>query len=292
MISNSAKNITRMLGLINAKKFVEKSFKNPPRTTKTVVPKKILSKFVVSEFQVMGKSVITIQPKQNDGNKHVIYFHGGAYLLEGSTMHWKIIDRIATKANCKISYFDYPLAPEFNYISTFEMVQQAYNKIKRQYSEDQFLLMGDSAGGGLALAFAQKLAIENPSEIPPKNILFSPWLDISMSNPLIKDTEHLDKLLPLSGLIDAGRKFAGNDIVDNYLLSPINGKLDGLGDTIVFYGTHELFYADCKKLEELSKSSIVKFIFHEYTEMQHDWVLYPIPEANQVINTTIEFIND
>ncbi|MFZ4723829.1 MAG: alpha/beta hydrolase fold domain-containing protein [Paludibacter sp.] len=292
MISNSAKNITRMLGFLNAKKFVEKSFKNPPRTTKTVVPKKILSKFVVSEFQVMGKSVITIQPKQNDGNKHVIYFHGGAYLLEGSTMHWKIIDRIATKANCKISYFDYPLAPEFNYISTFEMVQQAYNKIKRQYSEDQFLLMGDSAGGGLALAFAQKLAIENPSEIPPKNILFSPWLDISMSNPLIKDLEHLDKLLPLSGLIEAGKKYAGNDNVDNYLLSPINGKLDGLGDTIVFYGTHELFYADCKKLKELSKSSIVKFIFHEYAEMQHDWVLYPIPEANQVINTTIEFIND
>lgn len=292
MISNSAKNITRMLGFLNAKKFVEKSFKNPLRTTKTVVPQKILSKFVVSEFQVMGKSVITIQPKQNDGNKHVIYFHGGAYLLEGSTMHWKIIDRIATKANCKISYFDYPLAPEFNYISTFEMVQQAYNKIKRQYSEDQFLLMGDSAGGGLALAFAQKLAIENPSEIPPKNILFSPWLDISMSNPLIKDLEHLDKLLPLSGLIEAGKKYAGNDNVDNYLLSPINGKLDGLGDTIVFYGTHELFYADCKKLKELSKSSIVKFIFHEYAEMQHDWVLYPIPEANQVINTTIEFIND
>lgn len=292
MISNSAKNITRMLGFLNAKKFVEKSFKNPPRTTKTVVPKKILSKFVVSEFQVMGKSVITIQQKQNAGNKHVIYFHGGAYLLEGSTMHWKIIDRIATKANCKISYFDYLLAPEFNYISTFEMVQQAYNKIKRQYSEDQFLLMGDSAGGGLALAFAQKLAIENPSEIPPKNILFSPWLDISMSNPLIKDLEHLDKLLPLSGLIEAGKKYAGNDNVDNYLLSPINGKLDGLGDTIVFYGTHELFYADCKKLKELSKSSIVKFIFHEYAEMQHNWVLYPIPEANQVINTTIEFIND
>ena len=292
MISISANIITRMLGLINAKKFVEKSFKNPARTSKTIVPKHLLKTFNVTEFQVMGKSVITLIPKQNTGNKHVIYFHGGAYLLEGNALHWKLIQKIATKANCKISYFDYPLAPEYNYISTFEMVQQSYNILRSHYSEDQFILMGDSAGGGLALAFAQKLALENPTEIPPKNILFSPWLDLSMKNPKIKNLEHFDKLLPLYGLIEAGKKYAGNNNTENYLLSPINGKIEEIGDTIVFYGSHELFYADCKKLEEISKKSDVNFTFYEYAEMQHDWVLYPIPEANQVINTTIEFINN
>jgi len=184
------------------------------------------------------------------------------------------------------------LAPEFNYKNTIEMVQKTYNQLTTTYSEDRFMLMGDSSGGGLALAFAQKLVIENASILPVKNILFSPWLDISMQNPMIKLSEKSDKILPLNGLIDAGKKYAGGDDLNYYLLSPINGELNGVGDTIVFFGTEELFYADCKKLEEKAKKSNANFKFFEYNKMQHDWVIIPIPEAEQAIKTAIEFIKN
>ncbi len=42
--------------------------------------------------------------------------------------------------------------------------------------------MGDSAGGGLALALEEKLSQEE-IEMPEKTILISPWLDTRLTNP-------------------------------------------------------------------------------------------------------------
>ena len=288
-MSTQAKFITFFLGLSNAKKMVEKSFLNPSRSNKSIITNNLLKNFNVSEFKILGKSVVTVQPKTTVTNTHVLFFHGGAYLLEGSSMHWKIVENVVKRTNCKVSYFDYPLAPEYTYKNTFEMVQQSFDRLINEYPEDEFIFMGDSAGGGLALVFAQMLLNDNAAIQPVKNILFSPWLDLSMQNPEIKKQELVDKLLPLQGLIDAGKKYSGGDDVNNYLLSPINGKFKGLGKTFVFYGTHELFYPDCKKLKQITQG-FDNFTFNEFPEMQHDWVVFPIPEAKQAINIAIEFI--
>lgn len=289
MSSFSAKISTGFFMALNFKKLVEKSFQHPTRTKKPLVSNNLRDKFVVNEFRIMDKSVITLFPKTNISNIHILFFHGGAYLLEGNSMQWKIIETIATKANCKVSYIDYPLAPEHNYRTTFEMVQQSYDRLLNEYPNDRFMLMGDSAGGGLALAFAQKLANGNALVQPEKNILFSPWLDLSMQNPAIRQQELLDKILPLNGLIEAGKKYAGGDDVSNYLLSPINGDFSSLGDTLVFYGTDELFYPDCKKLKEQA-AGFDNFSFQEFQGMQHDWVIFPIPEAKQAVEMAVEFI--
>ena len=288
-MSLQAKIITFFLGISNAKKQVEKSFQNPPRSKKTLTPGHLKQKFTVTEFEVMNKSVVTLQPKTNRENTHLFFLHGGAYVVEGNAMHWKIIATIINKTNCKVTYIDYPLAPEYNYKQTFEMLQQSYDLLINAFPDDRFMLMGDSAGGGLALAFTQKLIKENAPVIPVKNILFSPWLDISMQNPEIIKQVRKDKLLPLNGLIEAGKKYSGCDDTSNYLLSPINGDFAGIGKTIVFFGTCELFYPDCKLLEEKVKS-IGNFKFYEFPGMQHDWIIFPIPEATEALNLAIEFI--
>ena len=290
IMSVQAKIITFFLGMFNVKKLVEKSIQNPPRSTKLIIPGHLKKKFSVSEFQLMNKSVVSVQPKFNAKETHIMFFHGGGYVLEGNTMHWKIIETIVSGTNCKISYIDYPLAPENTYKQTFEMIQQSFDTLINTFPNDRFMLMGDSAGGGLALAFAQKLQKEKGLIQPCKLILFSPWLDLSMQNPEITEQISKDKLLPLQGLIDAGKRYAGGEDVNNYLLSPIHGDLNGLGETLVFYGSHELFYPDCKLLAEKVRS-IGNFYFYEFPEMQHDWVIYPIPEAKQALNTAIEFIN-
>jgi len=290
-MSVQAKFITFFMGIINAKKWVEKSFQHPSRSKKLLISKRLMTNYNVAEFVVMNKSVITLQPKTNSTHTHILFFHGGAYLLEGSAMHWKVVENVVNKTNCKVSYIDYPLAPECTYKTTFDMVQQSFDKLIKKYPDDRFMLMGDSAGGGLALAFAQKLLNENAAIQPIKNILFSPWLDLAMQHPEIKQQENVDKILPLQGLIDAGKKYAGNDDVSNFLLSPIHGKFEGLGLTLIIYGTHELFYPDCKLLAEKVKT-YGNFSFNEFHEMQHDWIIFPIPEATEALNLAIEFIND
>jgi monoterpene epsilon-lactone hydrolase len=171
---------------------------------------------------------------------------------------------------CRMTLVDYPLAPEHSYRQTFRMMREAYEKLLDQFPEDSFILMGDSAGGGLALAFAQQLAAENHSRLPVKNVLLSPWLDLSMSNPENEQYVASDHVLTLRMLREAGLKYAAGDDRDQHLLSPIKGKLEGLPPTLVFYSTQELFCADCRKLRKMTEA-FGNFQFREYPGMQHDW---------------------
>jgi acetyl esterase/lipase len=282
----SAKILTRFLTILNFKKLVEISLRNPSREKKLSVSRHLYKIFDVNEFQIMDKSVITLSPKGKVTHIHILFFHGGGYMLEGTSMHWKIIENIVVNANCKVSYIDYPLAPEHNYKTTFEMVQRSYGKLINENPNDTFIFMGDSAGGGLAFAFAQKLAIDNTAIQPQKLILFSPWLDMNLKN---SELEKLDKILSVAALRDAAKKYSGGDDLNQYLLSPINGKLEGLGEILVFYGTHEILYNDCLKLKEKTVG-LKNFHFQEFAGMQHDWVLFPIAEADKALEIAVEFI--
>lgn len=53
------------------------------------------------------------------------------------------------------------------------------------------ILMGDSAGGGFVLALAQFMKQEEVPQ-PSQLILLSPWLDLSLSNPNIKEIDPSD----------------------------------------------------------------------------------------------------
>lgn len=289
MQSAQSKSVNRFLEVFNFKKMVEKSFYNPPRKKFRFTSTIFTNSFEFEDFQVMNHAVITIKPKEIPGKNHILFFHGGAYVLQGSALHFKLIKTVAKNACCNASYIDYPLAPENTYLQTFEMVQKTYNQLVDKYPDDDFIFMGDSAGGGLALAFAQKLINDKTTKYPVKCVLFSPWIDISMTNPLIKLQETKDKILPLNGLMYAARKYAGNDDLNNYLLSPINGNLDELPPTLVFYGTEELFYPDIELLKEKTTNT-GSFIFRRFEAMQHDWVILPIPEAKEAINEAVDFI--
>lgn len=286
MVLISAKILTKLMNLLNFKKLVELSLRNPTRTNIPLISRRLYRKFDVNEFQVMDKWVVTIAPKSELSDIHVLFFHGGGYVLEGATMHWKLIQKIATKANCKVSYIDYPLAPEHTYLTTFDMVQQAYNQLIQQYPNNRFMFIGDSAGGGLALAFAQKLVAENAVIQPVKNILFSPWINMNVQH---SDFDKFDEILSADALRDAAYKYSGGADLNQYLLSPINGKFEELGETLIFYGTHEMLYQDCLQLR--AKTAALKHLhFREFAGMQHDWVLFPIAEADEALEMAVQFI--
>jgi len=289
MPSIESKIIRFFLGIFNFKWFVEKALKKPPRTNIKLSDTPEFQKLNTCEFLVCGKSVITITPNLCNNKLHILFFHGGAYVFEGSAMHRKLVVTFANKVSCKVSYIDYPLAPESTYIQTFEMVQKSYNLLVDKYPNDSFVFIGDSAGGGLALAFAQKLASENAIIQPQKLILFSPWLDLKMDNPQISSYITRDKILTLNGLKFTACSYAGGDNLRNYLLSPMFGNFDKLCSTLVFYGTEELL---CPNIElmKIKTQLLPQFVFRKFNSMQHDWVILPIPEADHAINEAVDFI--
>jgi acetyl esterase/lipase len=259
------------------------------RSDKKLCPsEKFSNKYIISYKIIDNDEFITAS--NNDPNDiHLIYLHGGAYILGKSGMKSReaIISQLIDNTNSKVTFFDYPVAPESNYKNTLKAVHVMYLYLLKNYNQDRFMFIGDSAGGGLSLAFSQMIKNEMIKK-PEKLILYSPWIDISMSNPEIKKFEKFDMLLTIKDLLNAAKLYAGIDELKNSLVSPIYGDFENLGDILLFSGTHELLYADVLKLQKMKTKANITFSI--YPKMQHVWILAPIKETTQALNQTYEFI--
>ena len=291
--SKKAQSIYKVLKMI---KFSERKFdkmlSNAKRDQGHFDLKKFNKDLVVTEHFSNGFKALTIST-QTSTNIHVIYFHGGAYIQEATKSHRLLIEDICSRSNCKITFILYPLAPENNAQTTHEIINKFYQLLLIDYPEDKFILMGDSAGGGLALAFLQTLVESNNDRIPQKTILLSPWLDIEMGNPDIDKYVTKDVILNKERLIQCGKIYAKNLPTNSPLVSPINGRFDRLGEILIFVSTHELFYPDCTRLHELiSQSDGSKSKIKIYEGMLHDWVIFPIEERDRSVQEVVEFIKE
>jgi acetyl esterase/lipase len=170
------------------------------------------------------------------------------------------------------------------------MVRICYLLLTEKYENDSFIFMGDSAGGNIILAFIQKLIDEDISKLPIKNILFSPCVDLTFSNPEIKEVEHLDFILTRELLQYGADQYANGDDLNHYLLSPINGDLNNFPETVIFYGSHEILMPDILRFKARAERTGARIFFHEYDSMQHDWILFSIPERKRVIQEVVGII--
>lgn len=219
--------------------------------------------------------------------KAIMYLHGGAYVIEATNYHAKFADKIAQQTKCDLYFPIYPLAPKYTYEEAYKLIFDLYNILLSKY--DDIVIMGDSAGGGLALGFTQYLNKLN-IKLPSKLILISPWVDLSMSNSKIKKYEINDPLLASYGLLEAGKIWKGGLDTKNYKLSPIYGNLDSIPDSLIFVGTRELFYPDVALLNRKLQENGNKSNLFIGKGMNHIYPLYPIPEAFEAIEEIIKFI--
>ncbi len=169
------------------------------------------------------------------------------------------------------------------------MVIEAYS-LSCKATEQETILVGDSAGGGLALALAQHLKMEGIQPQPKKIVLLSPWLDISMENDISKEQEESDLILAKETLKKVGRRYAGDCDTKNYRCSPVYGYTMEIGDIALFTGTSDILNVQARQLRDKLASHGQKLSYYEYEQMQHVWVGFPIPEAKTAMEKVIAFI--
>ncbi|WP_407374689.1 alpha/beta hydrolase fold domain-containing protein [Methanobrevibacter sp.] len=228
-------------------------------------------------FDFNGMQVFTFGEK---GAKNtIVYVHGGAYVNEINWQHYIFCLLMSRRLDAYVLAPVYPLAPHHKAAESFKAISDFYENLIQNHRN--ITLMGDSAGGGFVLSFCQYLkTIDLPQ--PDHIITFSPWVDISMSNPPY-DNEN-DPILGEIGLKEIGKSWAGDLDVKDYRVSPIFGDSSGLAKMLIFAGENEIFYKDIKKyVEKLKRDGIdVRFITGE--GLFHIYPLFPMPEAKKAFN--------
>lgn len=255
------------------------------------IPNLIQDKYGITKTFYADMPVYFLKTENKTPLKHILYLHGGAYIHQPNFFHWRFVHQLTEEMPLSITLPIYPKAPYYTYAQSYAKVLLVYRKLINEVGAENIILMGDSAGGGFALGFAQCL-LEKDLPQPNQIILISPWLDITLSNPEIAQYESVDPMLSAEALRADGESYAGDMDPHYYMLSPINGEIKGLAPLTLFVGTHEIFLPDVRRLKDRLEAIDADFHYFEYPYMNHIFTTYPIPEAKKAIVQIIEIIKE
>ena len=114
----------------------------------------------------------------------VVFLHGGGFMLKASGAHHRLAKMYAEGLPCRVIYPDYRLAPRFRYPVPAEDCFQTYawvlaNAAKLDIDPDKIVIVGDSAGGNLALVVTL-MARDRGLRLPRAALLIYPATDRRM----------------------------------------------------------------------------------------------------------------
>lgn len=249
----------------------------------TKIPQKANESCDIETKEFMSRKIFIIKPKTEQLSKKVIlYFHGGAYVAEATTLHWDFLEKLANDTKSTIVMPDYPLTPKYTYKDVFNMVEPLYKEIISKVDVKNLVMMGDSAGGGITLALAEKIS-QNNIQLPSKTILISPWLNVTLTNEKIKEVQKNDKDLNKEKLLIAGISYARDEeVMKSYLVNPINGPLSKLKNVIIYTGTYDILNPDTHLLQEKAKKEGIDIQIKEYEQAPHIWIINNINKQDEL----------
>lgn len=290
MVSKQAKFFEIALSSIRLKGIVHKMMLKPKRKNKySLPPKSLYKKYDVTDIDIDGRKCVSVKAKGNP-TKHILFFHGGGYSMEATIAHWRLVDNVIARTDAELTFVNYPLAPQSTCTDTLSMVSHAYSHLFKS-TKQEIILMGDSAGGGLALALAQHIKAQKITPPPSKIVLLSPWLDVSMESDIPDSLANSDKLLAKRTLAKIGKIYAGDLDTKHPLCSPLYGDIVDIGQIALFAGGSEILSVQARVLKEKVLQAGSSLLYREYQDMQHDWLLFPLPEAKEAMREVCAFIN-
>ena len=219
----------------------------------------------------------------------VLYLHGGGYVAGNPDSHKAITSHLAKFANAHVVVPDYRLAPEHPCPAAIEDAVAVYQALlENGVSPESLTLMGDSAGGGLALATLQALkAVGTP--LPSAAILFSPWVDLTLGQ--LFDTDR-DIMLSHAWLNSGAAAYAGDD-TRNPQCSPLFGDLSDLPPTLIQAGGDEILLNDSHRLCTALNEAGTPARLHVHPQRWHDFQLHAgvLADSDQALMTCARFIH-
>jgi len=218
-------------------------------------------------------------------DRHVLFLHGGGYVTGSPAIYRHFTWRIATAVRARVVAVDYRLAPEHPFPAALDDVQAAYRWLLASMADPRrTAVMGDSAGGGLALALLLRLRDEG-FDLPAAAIALSPWTDLALTGASLSLNAKSDPMLNAAeARLFAECYLAGVDPRNPYA-SPLYGNAAGLPPTLIQVGSDEILHDDAVRMAENLRAGGCRVEIEVWPRMTHGWHLFApvLPEARKAI---------
>ncbi|WFU41767.1 alpha/beta hydrolase [Bradyrhizobium sp. CB82] len=233
-----------------------------------------------------------IRTQASRPERHLLYLHGGAYISGAPIYYRHFTWRIADALKTHVWTLEYRLAPEHPFPAALEDAFEGYKWLLEQTTEgSRLFVMGDSAGGGLALSLLLKLRDERIS-LPLAAVAMSPWTDLALTGESLKLNAKVDPMLNPRDVPEFVRCYlAGADPTSPYA-SPLYGETSGLPPVLIQVGSDEILRDDARRMAEKLRANNARSRLEIWPRMPHVWQLFVpvLPEAHAAIAQIGSFV--
>lgn len=226
-------------------------------------------------------------------SKIIFYIHGGAFTMNITQAHFSFCKALNNSlSGSVITYFPiYSLAPIKTFSEIFEECLYCYKQVVNDHPGSPIYLIGDSAGGMLALNLINYLKITD-AFMPSSIILISPWLDGHFKLPVSMSLQKKDKMLGLGYMKLIAKEI--DDLTDSPHLSMDCFKFDyeSFPRILIVGGEAEIlapsYRAFSHKLQNIHSEILTSYLM---PNMQHVSTLFQfIPESREAMIKIKDFI--
>ncbi|MFC1887979.1 alpha/beta hydrolase [Candidatus Cloacimonadota bacterium] len=225
----------------------------------------------VKIVDIDGLNAEWLVPETAEMQKVILYFHGGGLVVGSARSHRAIVAKFVQESKISALTIDYALAPEKPYPEGLKDCIKAYEFLLTEgYEPENIAFMGDSGGGNLVLASLLYLKKEE-MPLPAAAVTLSPWTDLHNNGDSWISNAQKDNLCWRDAQNVFSRYYAGDHDLDDPLISPLKGDLQGLPPLLIFAGENELMRDDAVRFAEKAENSgvdvtlqIGKGLFHCY----------------------------
>ena len=203
----------------------------------------------------------------------LLHCHGGWFNWGTAEAFRHLVGHIAARARTEAFIPDYRLAPEHPFPAGLDDVQAAYDGLVGGGAQ-RIVILGDSAGGNLALSLLSILAGRSSTHTvrPAGAVVLSPVTDLTLSGASWKSRATADPYFTQVQVVELVRSYlAGHDPADP-LASPLYGSLVGLPPVRVDVGGDEMLLDDSTRYIEQAVAAEVDATLDIWNGMPHGFL--------------------
>jgi acetyl esterase/lipase len=272
-LPSSAVEVRRRLGRI------EPFVPGPPAGTQTTA------------IDAGGIPAVRLAVRQSRNDRYVLFFHGGGYAVGTARLYRDFTWRLGAAARACVLYFDYRLAPEHPFPAAIEDAVKVYHWLTERIDTRRIAFMGDSSGGGLALATLYRLR-DDGFDLPSAAVTVSPWTDLALTGPSLTLNAAADPMLDVANLPALAEGYRAGADPRNPYVSPLYGDATGLPSTLIQVGSDEILRDDAVRMADRMRMAGCDVEIEVWPRMPHAWHLYAriLPEGRAAIQRIGTFL--
>ncbi len=247
--------------------------------------------YTIEDEEIAGVKCVRYRAGRSDpGAPLILYLHAGAF-ISGSPR----INAGAVLPACHIAGFeglgvDYSLAPDAVYPAQLDEIERVYLAVTAaDRPASRLVLMGDSAGGALALSSLHRWRRKG-LPLPAGVVVMSPVADAKSRSDTYYTLKGRDPVFGstgVAGIATVYDLYAPDADRSDPEVSPIEGSFEGMPPMLIHVGSREIFLGDSARLAEKARRASVDVSLRVFDGLFHlfhlHWGLEETKAAHQDI---------